>query len=154
MGSGKIKKGVFNIGYSDTYARTMQMARLSTVLICSFDIAQLITLRFRNLALPERVKKNDVRALLARAKVRAGDSLRYVIVPEYGAENDGVIAYHVITDMPADVCADVCKRWSSGEFEISPVDIKQRETLPPFMFNPSSVRRGRRFYSTSHNISC
>lgn len=80
------------MGYSDTYARTMQIARLSTVLICSFDIAQLITLRFRNLALPERVKKNDVRALLARAKVRAGDSLRYVIVPEYGAENDGVIA--------------------------------------------------------------
>ncbi len=140
------------MSYSDTYARTMQTARLSTVLVCSFDLAQLVTLRFQNLALPETVKKNDVRALLARAKVRAGDSLRYVIVPECG--NDGsVIAYHVITDMPADVCADVCKRWYSGDFAISSVDVKRRETLPRFMFDPSSVQKGRRFYSASHNIS-
>ena len=140
------------MSYSDAYSRTMQTVRLSTVLTCSFDFAQLVTLRFQNPALPEMVKKNDVRALLARAKVRAGDSLRYVIVPEYGNDNR-VIAYHIITDMPTDVCTDICKRWYSGEFDISPINVKQREMLPRFMFDPSSVQKGRRFYSTSHNIS-
>lgn len=141
------------LNYNENAARTMQTARLYVALVCSFAQAQHITLNFDNLTLPEKTKKNDMRALLARASVRVGDSLRYVIIQEYAPQSDAIAAYHIITDMPAAICEDICKRWYSGSFSVSSVNVQRPDTLPAFMLNPESVRNGRRYYSTSRNIA-
>lgn len=133
-------------------ARMLQIARLSSALSCHFGISTLVTLRFPNVARSEKDKKNDLRALIVRAKVRAGDSLKYIIVPEFSQSSADIIAYHIITDMPSNMCEDVCKRWYRDHFKISTVDARRPEMLPSFMFDPAYLKAGRHHFSTSHNL--
>ena len=144
------------MAYNANAYRITQTSRLYTAMLCSFDRAQLLTFRYENADLPEKVKNDDLKALLKRthrANARAGSSVRYIVVPEYAQSCAQIVAYHIVTDMAPELCADMCSWWSAGAAAISAVDVRQRETLPRFMFDPSSVRKGHRFYTTSRNIS-
>lgn len=144
------------MAYNTNYYRTTQTARLLAALLFSFRSAQFITLRFDNDELPQKIKTNDIKNLLHRTHKKQklyGADVRYILVPEYATDGADVKAYHVFTDMSPELCADVFRTWSAGEYSISTVDVRQLESLPRFMFDPSSVRKDRMFFTSSRSVS-
>lgn len=134
-----------------TEARYQQAWRLISVLETAPDLKNHIELQFKN-GTPEDAKRRGIRALMVRARVRAGDALRYVIVQETAENGRDIIAYHVFSNLDTESCRDVCARWDIGPYIVSEVNAHRWETLPPFIFDTSRPYYGRRLFNASRNI--
>lgn len=140
------------MGYSSENLRLLQVSRLHMTLSANFTTPLHVCLNFDNVSMPTKIKRDDVRALMARLKTRIGHNVRYVSIPEYAENGQDIKAYHFIMDEDAEAVERVCHRWYDGEWTINRVDLTQPAALPSFMYNPASAKGKRRFYNTSNFI--
>lgn len=132
-------------------ARYQQVSRLVSVLETAPDLTTHITLQFRAKT-PADAKRRGIRALMVRARMRAGDALRYVIVQETAADGRDIAAYHVFCNLDGDSCRQICARWDIGPHGVNEIDTRNRAALPAFIFDTSRAKAGRRLFNASRNI--
>ena len=132
-------------------AKRQQASRLLSVLEMAPDLSAHIILRCNDEITPDAVRR-ALRAFTVRARARAGAALRYVIVQETTADGREISAYHVFCNLDAECCRQICARWDLGPYSIRRADPRERETLPPFIFDTSRTKAGRRLFNASRNI--
>lgn len=132
-------------------AKRQQASRLLSVLEMSPDLSAHIILRCNEKTAPDAVRR-ALRAFTMRARVRAGAALRYVIVQETTADGRDIAAYHVFCNLSAESCRQICVKWDLGPYSIRRADTRERETLPPFIFDTSRTNAGHRLFNASRNI--
>ena len=132
-------------------AKRQQLSRLLSVLEMAPDLSAYIILQCND-EVSQDARRRAFRTFMARARKYAGSGLRYVIIQETTADGRSIAAYHVFCNMDGEKCRDTCARWKSGPYSIRYADPRERETLPPFIFDVSRIQAGRRLFNSSQNI--
>lgn len=136
--------------------RQHSLRRLKAVLTSSFDCAQLLTLRYApGQTVPLAVADRQYRTLMGRARSLAGRPIRYVKMTEYSQSDARIVAFRLISDLPAETCREIAESWFMGETTVEMMDARQlADVAAGLMTRPVDGReKGRRYWGASLGLS-
>ena len=92
---------------------------------------------------------------MGRARSLAGGPIRYVKMTEYGQSEARIVAFRLISDVPAETCREIADSWFMGETTVETMDARQlADVAVGLMTRPVDGRKkGRRYWGASLGLS-
>ena len=110
-------------GLRDTLHRRAICHSIGRVVSENFVNATLITLHCSSaVVMPPDLAKRAFKTWTYKTQRHLGTPFKYVRVTDYGPHPIPEVVFHIIADLPLDVCRTACGEWYMGETSVSPLD--------------------------------
>ena len=97
--------------------------RLERILANDFTTQTLITLQCSSAAgVPQALAKKILRTWTDQVRRVAGRPFKFIKIIDYGPHPIPGIVFYVITDLPEELCREVCGAWYMGKAVAAPLD--------------------------------